>query len=197
MNIFLDFLFKHRIFSFFLCVGLIAVVVFFARFYDSNHKDSYSSLIGTIITILGFALTVSQLKTVEEIATDTQTKVDNAVGLVKTRIKEILSISECVAAQQTVNEIEKYISEKKFEIAVLKFRETHKVLISIFSDEELKSKTSVDLDLLVKDVGLDKTNLYANISTPDKVDVTEIYLHLKDASVVFIEIENYLKNRAL
>lgn len=197
MNIFLDFLFKHRILSFFSCVGLIAVVVYFARFYDNNNQDSYSSLIGTIITILGFVLTVSQLKTVEEIATDTQAKVDNAVGLVKTRIKEILSISECVAAQQTVNEIEKYISEKKFEIAVLKFRETHKVLIGIFSDKELKTKTSVNLDLLVKNVGLDKTNLYANISTPDKVDVTEIYLHLKDASVVFIEIENYLKNRAL
>lgn len=122
---------------------------------------------------------------------------DEAVGLVKNRIKEILSVSECVAAQQTVNEIEKYISERKFELAVLKLKDIHKSLIGIYRDNDLKNRTSVTLTLLVKNIGLDITNLYTNISTPDQVDVNDIFPHLRDASVVFIEIENYLKNRAL
>jgi len=197
MNAILNFLFRNKFISYIICIALIGGVVYFARFYNNAQQDSISSLIGTIITILGFWLTVSQLKTVEQIATDTQTKVDEAVGLVKNRIKEILSVSECVAAQQTVNEIEKYISERKFELAVLKLKDIHKSLIGIYRDNDLKNRTSVTLTLLVKNIGLDITNLYTNISTPDQVDVNDIFPHLRDASVVFIEIENYLKNRAL
>lgn len=197
MNAILNFLFRNKLISYILCIVLIVGVVYFARFYDNARQDSISSLIGTIITILGFWLTVSQLKTVEQIATETQTKVDDAVGFVKNRIKEILSVSECVAAQQTVNDIEKYVSDNKFELAVLKLKEIHKALIGIFRDEELKSKTSITLDLLVKNIGLDITNLYTNISTPSQVNVKDIFPHLRDASVVFIEIENYLKNRVL
>lgn len=197
MNAILNFLFRNKFISYIICIALIGGVVYFARFYNNAQQDSISSLIGTIITILGFWLTVSQLKTVEQIATDTQTKVDEAVGLVKNRIKEILSVSECVAAQQTVNEIEKYVSDNKFELAVLKLKEIQKALIGIFRDEELKSKTSITLDLLMKNIGLDITNLYTNISTPNQVNVKDIFLHLRDASVVFIEIENYLKNRVL
>ena len=197
MNAILNFLFRNKFISYIICIALIGGVVYFARFYDNAQHDSISSLIGTIITILGFWLTVSQLKTVEQIATETQTKVDEAVGLVKNRIKEILSVSECVAAQQTVNEIEKYVSANKFELAVLRLKEIQKALIGIFCDEELKSKTSITLDILMKNIGLDITNLSANISTPNQVNVKDIFPHLRDASVVFIEIENYLKNRVL
>lgn len=197
MNAILNFLFRNKFISYIICIALIGGVVYFARFYDNAQHDSISSLIGTIITILGFWLTVSQLKTVEQIATETQTKVDEAVGLVKNRIKEILSVSECVAAQQTVNEIEKYVSANKFELAVLRLKEIQKALIGIFCDEELKSKTSITLDILMKNIGLDITNLSTNISTPNQVNVKDIFPHLRDASVVFIEIENYLKNRVL
>lgn len=62
MNAILNFLFKHKIFSSFLCLTVIGIVIYFARFYDSNKQDTISSLIGTIITILGFMLTVSQLQ---------------------------------------------------------------------------------------------------------------------------------------
>ena len=115
MNAILNFLFKHKIFSSFLCLTVIGIVIYFARFYDSNKQDTISSLIGTIITILGFMLTVSQLKTVEEIASSTQIEVNKAISMVRARIKEIFSVSECAAAQQTVNDIEKYISDNKFE----------------------------------------------------------------------------------
>lgn len=197
MNAILNFLFKHKIFSSFLCLTVIGIVIYFARFYDSNKQDTISSLIGTIITILGFMLTVSQLKTVEEIASSTQIEVNKTISMVRARIKEIFSVSECAAAQQTVNDIEKYISDNKFELAVLKLKEIHKVLIGIYRDDDLKNISSINIDFLVKDIGLDITNLYRNISTPNQVDINEIFPHLRDASVVFIEIENFLKNHAL
>lgn len=197
MNTFLNYLFKHKIFSFCLCAILIVSVVYFARFYDDEQTDSYSSLIGTIITILGFILTVSQLKTVEEIATDTQIEVNKAVAMVKTHIKEIFSLTECATAQQTVNEAEKYIREKKFELAVLRLKEIHKTLIGIFRDKELCGYTSVKLDILVQNFGLDITNLNSNIETPSEIDINIIFIHLGDATLAFVEIENYLKNRAL
>lgn len=196
MNAFLNFLFKHKNLGSGLCLLLIGVVVYFARFHGAQH-DSYSSLIGTILTILGFVLTVSQLKTVEEIATDTQAKVDEAVGLVKNHIKEIFSITECATAQQTVNEAEKYLRDKKFELAVLRLKEIHKTLVGILRDEELCRYTSVKLKFLVQYLSLDIRNLNSNIETPEQINVDMIFAHLGDANMAFVEIEKYLKNRAL
>lgn len=191
MNSILSFLFRYKTISFILCILLISYIVYSGFFTKSD--DTNVGIIGTLITIIGFILTVSQLKTVEMIAKETRTEVDKAVKMVQSRIKELFSVADCAAAQRTIDEIEGYIREDKYELAVLRLKEIHKLLVVIYNDKELKNKCQKNIDSLVRDVGLDINNLVENIKTPNLIYKERITSHLRDTSIVFIEIENYLK----
>ena len=118
----LEYLNKHPFLTGMVSIILLIVVGFLGWFEGNN---SYLSICGTIITVLGFMLTIFQLKSVKTIAKNTDEKVDRTVDFVQGRIKEITSISECVAANQIINEVEHYISDDKLEIAVLLLKEVY------------------------------------------------------------------------
>ena len=194
MDCLLDFFSAYKKLTFVLCLLLIVGIVYFGFFAGS--QDTPLSVVGTLITTLGFMLTIAQLISVREVTLETKAKVDNAVKLVQTRMKEIFSVADCAAAQRIVDEVENAIAHGKYEIAVLRLKEIHKLLLSISNNELLRGISRENLNILVPDVALDINNLQDNQNTPLMINRTAITSHLRSASTVFIEIENLLKNKS-
>ena len=188
----LEYLNKHPFLTGMVSIILLIVVGFLGWFEGNN---SYLSICGTIITVLGFMLTIFQLKSVKTIAKNTDEKVDRTVDFVQGRIKEITSISECVAANQIINEVEHYISDDKLEIAVILLKEVYKTLVSIRSDKTLLTVVPQNIQEITLSIKLDIDNLQDFIHNGSIIEKSKIFPNLRNASELLIEIENYLKNK--
>lgn len=156
-----------------LCIIISFVFAGVIVFVGVKNDDSILGIGGTILTALGFVITIYQVKNIKTISKETQQEVDKSVLLVQKRLRELFSITNCALANEAINEVENYLQQDKFEIAALKLKEVHKILISISINDAFASIVDEKkVTFIIKNIGLDINNLIENISSPEVVKKT-------------------------
>ena len=167
-------------------VSIAASIICLILFEETQIVLSWISYIGSVMTLLGLAITFYQTTVVEQKAKDTENSV-------KDQIKNTLSTIDITKAKLIVDFIIENITTEKYEMAYYRMVELNDVMIHIVSDESLKSNLNVNIDNDCRKLTTDMNTVHKYISEkPSKYDVEIIIANLHRIRTYINEASNYI-----
>lgn len=167
-------------------LGVLVSVLCLAFIDDTQKVLSWISYIGSVLTLIGLAITFYQTTVVEQKAKDTEVSV-------KEQIKNTLSTIDITKAKLIVDFVIENMTAEKFEMAYYRMVELNDIMANIVSDEALKTKVDSNIDdscrKLISD--MDAVHKYIN-ATSSKYDVEVIIADLHRIRTFLNEASNYI-----
>jgi hypothetical protein len=164
-------------------------------FYLLEDKDKTTvngfTLFGTYFSLYGLAIAYLQIQSINQ--TSRQTKI--AVEKSLLRITQVLSVSDLSRANKTIQEIQSFIIQEKYEIALMRMKDLKGILIQVKYNEELVEYTSDYVyNQNVTDLGNDINNLHDLIvGTKKGLNFSRLNQNLENIATTLTEFENKLK----
>lgn len=167
-------------------LAFVASVLCLVCLNDTQNVLGWISYIGSILTLVGLAITFYQTTVVEQKAKDTEISV-------KEQIKNTLSTIDITKAKLIVDFVIENMTAQKYEMAYFRMVELNDIMANIVSDETLKSKLDSNVDesrrKLITD--MDTVHKYIN-ENPSKYDVEIIVANLHRIRTYINEASNYI-----
>ena len=157
---------------------------------DSNTANIFT-VVGTIVTILGFMITVGQLVYMQWKNTKFQSEVQQEVQSAQLKIRSGLSISKVPKASQYIKDAIHFMHEDKNEIAAMRMEDAETLLDEILRDDCFASEADKNsYEDRVKDFKESLRSLQSNMNSTLLLNTTVIMNHLSRMNSVLSEISS-------
>lgn len=167
-------------------VSIAASVICLIIFDETQTVLNWISYIGSVMTLLGLAITFYQTTVVEQKAKDTEKSV-------KEQIKNTLSTIDITKAKLIVDFIIENITTEKYEMAYYRMVELNEIMINIVSDESLKLYLNDNINNDCRKLATDMNSIHKYINgTPSKFEVEIIIANLHRIRTYINEASNYI-----
>jgi len=172
--------------------GIIALVLSAILCFIETKWEfgSYISIIGSIASLYGIGVAYLQIKSVGEIAEETQAVVNNKLS----ELNNHLTLADLSRIHSMGKEIQAFIHSSKYEVSLVRLRDFKEELVQLKQNDNLFNEDQLNkLNVSVKDLGIDIANLNTNYKKKDQISNETIHEHLDDALSLLAEIEGILK----
>lgn len=170
-----------------LCIGICVNL-------DHNLKNivNYTTIIGTSLSLIGIIIAYLQILSIKNSYELVSTNVNIAIQ----RLNQVNRISDLSRSVKLTEEIQNYIKNNNYMLALLRMRDVKYILISIKHYEELISLNySEKYQATFNRFVVDLNNLNSHIEGTKKIDIKKINNNLEEISTQLSHIENHLKNK--
>lgn len=152
--------------------------------------SSYISTIGSIASLYGIYVAYLQIKSVGEIAEETQTAVNSKLS----ELNNHLTLADLSRIHSMGKETQAFMLYSKYEVALIRMRDFKEELVQLKQNENLFNEDQLNkLNSSVRNLGIDIANLNTNYKRKDQISNETIHEHLDDALCLLAEIEGILK----
>lgn len=158
---------------------------------EQRNLMNIQSLIGTIISIFGISITLIQIIAVKEISEVTQNTIRNT----KDRMIISISVTDVNDAIKFVGEIENFIGNQKYEIAILRITDLRNKLIQFKSSDDFKSVMAIEhIETAISDLSIQILNLQAALEKSNyKFNAKKLMQLLQSVGIYLNDFQNNIK----
>ena len=171
------------------CILILLIVFLILRYFFIKNCSwnivNQTSLIGTLVSFLGFCFTILQILRLKSISKITQNAVENSLN----RFSTFLTIADLSSYIEVIKICQNNINENKIEIAQLRLQSIKRTLIEIKSIHIKFSISEFDIDEIILIVTEDLNSLSQILSNPKKqLNIKHINANLENIITLFSEI---------
>jgi len=177
--------------SSFVILSLVVIIIFSKLKSDQQTVVNFFTLYGTFASVFGICITYLQIKSVKEANEGTELAIWQSLK----RTNQLLSVAEISKSIKVINEIQNYISYKKYDLALIRLRDLKFSLIQNKYNNELESIIETEgYKKLITNLGVDISNIDNLISTGrEGIDFNKVKRNLATIETILSEFENKLK----
>lgn len=166
--------------------GLI-IIIYVCRLLikDTTELEFFISMIGTLFTILAFAITLDQIRQTKSNTEETRKAVEDTKGRIQT-ITKAFSIADAIRLAEST---EGYLRNKQLGESLIKLQEFSQILINI-NDDELKTNdqdTSRKLTQYMQLIKLGISSLNKPKNECQNIDWNVIIANIEDSKNLLSE----------
>ena len=147
---------------------------------------------GTLISLLGFVLTLWQLFSLKKTTRESQQRIEAEVSSAQQKIKNGLAINNVVNVSKNLGEAIDHINQGKFELASQRLGDIESALEEILNDEEFGLPSSKSKQFL-KDFREVMTSMITNANQTNKINSNHVLTILTNIRTVLVQINANLK----
>ena len=147
---------------------------------------------GTLISLLGFVLTLWQLFSLKKTTKESQQRIEAEVSSAQQKIKNGLAINNVVNVSKNLGEAIDHINQGKFELASQRLGDIESALEEILNDEEFGLPSSKSKQFL-KDFREVMTSMITNANQTNKINSSHVLTILTNIRTVLVQINANLK----
>ncbi len=147
---------------------------------------------GTLISLLGFVLTLWQLFSLKKTTRESQQRIEAEVSSAQQKIKNGLAINNVVNVSKNLGEAIDHINQGKFELASQRLGDIESALEEILNDEEFGLPSSKSKQFL-KDFREVMTSMITNANQTNKINSSHVLTILTNIRTVLVQINANLK----
>jgi len=147
---------------------------------------------GTLISLLGFVLTLWQLFSLKKTTRESQQRIEAEVTSAQQKIKNGLAINNVVNVSKNLGEAIDHINQGKFELASQRLGDIESALEEILNDEEFGLPSSKSKQFL-KDFREVMTSMITNANQTNKINSSHVLTILTNIRTVLVQINANLK----
>ena len=147
---------------------------------------------GTLISLLGFVLTLWQLFSLKKTTRESQQRIEAEVTSAQQKIKNGLAINNVVNVSKNLGEAIDHINQGKFELASQRLGDIESALEEILNDEEFGLPSSKSKQFL-KDFREVMTSMITNANQTYKINSNHVLTILTNIRTVLVQINASLK----
>lgn len=147
---------------------------------------------GTLISLLGFVLTLWQLFSLKKTTRESQQRIEAEVTSAQQKIKNGLAINNVVNVSKNLGEAIDHINQEKFELASQRLGDIEPALEEILNDEEFGLPSSKSKQFL-KDFREVMTSMITNANQTYKINSNHVLTILTNIRTVLVQINASLK----
>lgn len=142
--------------------------------------------------MVGITFTLIELHNTKKVADLTQQAVNENNKYVKT----VMNAAKIADSIRLAEEIEAFLTNKKFGEACLKMQECQKILITIKNSEYVKPFIEYrSYNLILQKLGVNIKSIIANKSEhPEQIDANKVVEDLLDLRIVLTEVSSKMEN---
>lgn len=184
---------KYRFWAILLFV--LGTVVIYCLFINlSDHEITVANaftLFGTYFSLYGLVVAYLQIQSIKGISTETKDAVDASAK----KVNQIISVSELSKSNKVVQEIQIYLQDNKFELALVRMKDLKAILIQIQYNEHLADYVNDKLyNVNITDLATDMNNLYDHMTGGKKgINFSKLNQNMENLSTTLSQFENQLK----
>lgn len=147
---------------------------------------------GTLISLLGFVLTLWQLFSLKKTTRESQQRIEAEVTSAQQKIKNGLAINNVVNVSKNLGEAIDHINQGKFELASQRLEDIEPALEEILNDEKFGLASSKSKQFL-KDFREVMTSMITNANQTNKINSNHVLTILTNIRTVLVQINASLK----
>lgn len=151
------------------------------------------TIVGTMISVLGFGLTLWQLWSLKKTTKESQKRVEAEVESAQQKIKSGLAIYNVANVSKILGEAIEHVNQGKYEIASLRLGDIEPSIEEIINDEN-NNQTSSKAKQTLKDYRDVMTSLITNANNTDKINTDHVLTVLAGIRTALVKINANLKN---
>lgn len=148
---------------------------------------------GAVISLLGFGLTLWQLRSLKKVTKESQERVEAEVASAQLKIKSGLAINNVVNVSKILGEAIEHVNQGKYEIASLRLGDIEPSIEEIINDEN-NGQSSSKAKQALKDYRDVMTSLITNANHTDKINRDHVLTVLAGIRTALVKINANLKN---
>lgn len=184
----------YKIQSIFITIIVLLICIIICFKLDNSLKNivNYFTITGTTLSVLGLYFTYMQILSIKS----SNEAAVNAVNQSINRINQILNVSDISKSIQNITEIQNYLKNEQFDLALLRMKDIKILIISVKYITALKDfTTGIEYSNLLQDFQIDLNNINNFLQNmAKKPNLKTINLNLENLSTKLSEFENHLKN---
>lgn len=167
-------------------VSIVISIICLISFDNTQNVFNWISYIGSIMTLVGLAITFYQTTIVEQKAKETAESV-------KDQIRNTLSTIDITKAKLIVDFIIENMTTEKYEMAYYRMVELNDIMINILGDDSLKKHLNGDIDNDCRKLTTDMNTVHKFIAEkPSKYEIEIIIANLHRIRTYINEASNYI-----
>ena len=173
-------------------IGTLIISTIFSLLSDKEQTIINAfTLFGTFFSLFALVIAYIQIQSINKTSTLTKLAVEKSL----LRINQILSVSELSKANKVIQEIQSYLIQQKYEIALLRMKDLKSILIQVKYNNDLTEYTNNRVyNQNITDIGSDISNLNDLIIGKKKgMNFSRLNQNLENLATVLTEFENKLK----
>lgn len=176
----------------FFTLGTLAMTILFFNLskQDKTLVNAFT-LFGTYFSLFGIAVAYIQIQSISNISSQTKQAVDKSL----LRINQVLAVSELSKANKTIQEIQSFLLQEKYEIVLMRMKDLKSILIQVKYNEDLTEYTGTPLyNQNITDLGSDINSLHDLITGVKKgPNFSKLNQNLENLATTLTDFENKLK----
>lgn len=167
-------------------VSIVISIICLISFDNTQNVFNWISYVGSIMTLVGLAITFYQTTIVEQKAKETAESV-------KDQIRNTLSTIDITKAKLIVDFIIENMTTEKYEMAYYRMVELNDIMINILGDDSLKKHLNGDIDNDCRKLTTDMNTVHKFIAEkPSKYEIEIIIANLHRIRTYINEASNYV-----
>lgn len=167
-------------------VSIVISIICLISFDNTQNVFNWISYVGSVMTLVGLAITFYQTTIVEQKAKETAESV-------KDQIRNTLSTIDITKAKLIVDFIIENMTTEKYEMAYYRMVELNDIMINILGDDSLKKHLNGDIDNDCRKLTTDMNTVHKFIAEkPSKYEIEIIIANLHRIRTYINEASNYI-----
>lgn len=167
-------------------VSIVISIICLISFDNTQNVFNWISYVGSVMTLVGLAITFYQTTIVEQKAKETSESV-------KDQIRNTLSTIDITKAKLIVDFIIENMTTEKYEMAYYRMVELNDIMINILGDDSLKKHLNGDIDNDCRKLTTDMNTVHKFIAEkPSKYEIEIIIANLHRIRTYINEASNYV-----
>ena len=167
-------------------VSIVISIICLISFDNTQNVFDWISYVGSVMTLVGLAITFYQTTIVEQKAKETAESV-------KDQIRNTLSTIDITKAKLIVDFIIENMTTEKYEMAYYRMVELNDIMINILGDDSLKKHLNGDIDNDCRKLTTDMNTVHKFIAEkPSKYEIEIIIANLHRIRTYINEASNYI-----
>jgi len=169
-------------------VSIVISIICLISFDNTQNVFNWISYVGSVMTLVGLAITFYQTTIVEQKAKETAESV-------KDQIRNTLSTIDITKAKLIVDFIIENMTTEKYEMAYYRMVELNDIMINILGDDSLKKHLNGDIDNDCRKLTTDMNTVHKFITEkPSKYEIEIIIANLHRIRTYINEASNYINS---
>lgn len=185
---------RASLYSIFITIIGIGVTILIVSFFSKTDKTipNYATVIGTTCSLVGLSIAYVNIIALRNNAEETKAQIEKTLVKIN-QINSLIDVSKAIKINQ---EIQSFIHDKKYELALIRIKELKHILIQLSNNDKLlplTKESDYNKHYLAFIIDVKALNQFLLDGQKSKINFLTLVDNLEDLSTFLVKFENKIK----